>query len=223
MAEAGRAEDDAALEFGRWLFAQTCTFTAGAASPDALPAADLPEAAFAGRSNVGKSSLLNALTGRKTLARTSHTPGRTRQLNFFDLGGRLALVDLPGFGYARAAKAEIKGWTRLTRDYLRGRPTLRRLCLLVDARHGLKDSDREIAKLLDETAVPYQVVLTKADKTKPGALESLCASVAEEMARHPACHPDVIATSSVTGAGIAELRASLAALAERGREDRPVS
>lgn len=211
---ASRERDhDEALEFGRWLFAQDCGFVAGAASADALPPAGLPEAAFAGRSNVGKSSLLNALTGRRTLARTSHTPGRTRQLNFFDLGGRLILVDLPGYGYANAAKHEIKGWTRLIHDYLRGRPTLRRLCLLVDARHGLKDSDREIATMLDETAVPYQVVLTKADKAK--GIDATRDAVAAEMAKRPACHPEAIATSSVTGAGIAELRASLAGLVGR--------
>jgi GTP-binding protein len=177
----------------------------------------LTEVAFAGRSNVGKSSLLNALVGQKALARTSNTPGRTQQLNFFELEGALMLVDLPGYGYARAPKAAASGWTRLTRAYLKGRPTLRRLCLLIDARHGLKDSDREVMTLLDQAAVSYQVALTKVDKVKPAALEALRAALAPELARHVACHPEMVATSAVTGAGIAELRAALAALAAPGQ------
>jgi len=208
------AED--AIAFGRRLFARPCTFIAGAASIDALPPPALPEIAFAGRSNVGKSSLLNALVGQKALARTSNTPGRTQQLNFFELSGALMLVDLPGYGYARAPKESAAGWTRLTQAYLKGRATLRRLCLLVDARHGLKDSDREIMALLDRTAVSYQAVLTKIDKVKPAALEALRAALKPELARHIACHPDIIATSAVTGAGIPELRAALAALAAPG-------
>ncbi|MGE5147655.1 MAG: ribosome biogenesis GTP-binding protein YihA/YsxC, partial [Candidatus Eiseniibacteriota bacterium] len=166
--------------------------------------------------NVGKSSLLNALTGQKALARTSHTPGRTQQLNFFTLDNALMLVDLPGYGYARASKTSAQGWTRLTRTYLKGRATLRRLCLLIDARHGLKDSDRETMTLLDDAAVSYQAVLTKIDKVKPPALEALHARLAPELARHVACHPEILATSAHSGAGIPALRAALAALAAPG-------
>ena len=202
-----------ALEAGRLLFAQSCAFLTAAAQEGQLPDLGLPEVAFAGRSNVGKSSLLNALAGRKTLARTSHTPGRTRQINFFDLGGRLMLVDLPGYGYARAAKTDIKRWTGLTRGYLKGRAQLRRVCLLIDARHGLKDNDRDVMRELDQAAVSYQVVLTKTDKLKPAALVAIRRLVSGELARHPAAHPESPATSAVTGAGLAELRAGLAALA----------
>jgi GTP-binding protein len=211
-ADAARAAEER-LEFGRWLFAQDCRFVAGAASADAVPAATVPEIAFAGRSNVGKSSLVNALTGRKTLARVSITPGRTRQLNFFILGERLMLVDLPGYGYASASKSDIKAWTGLTRDYLRGRPGLRRVLLLVDSRHGLKEPDREMMKMLDEAAVSYQIVLTKSDKPKGPELTRVPAAVAEEAARHVAAHPVLVSTSAVTGAGIEELRAELAGFA----------
>ncbi len=208
------ADDDAAaLERGRLLFAQECRFVAGAASLQQLPSPDRPEVAFAGRSNVGKSSLINALTGRKALARTSHTPGRTQQINFFDLGGRLSLVDLPGYGYARASKKDVKTWTRLVRDYLRGRPNLTRLCLLVDARHGLKDSDREIMAMLDEAGVVYQLVLTKADKPRPAELAERCAAVEIEARGHPAAYPTILVTSAQAGTGIAALRAAVAALA----------
>ncbi|WP_119461227.1 ribosome biogenesis GTP-binding protein YihA/YsxC [Rhodospirillaceae bacterium SYSU D60014] len=210
--EAAPAEE-AALEAGRRLFAQDCQFVAGAAARDALPPIGLPEVAFAGRSNVGKSSLINALTGRKTLARVSHTPGRTQQLNFFDLGGRLMLVDLPGYGFARAAKSRIKEWTGVTESYLKGRPTLRRLCLLVDSRHGLKASDRDVMAMLDSTAQSYQLVLTKVDEVKPGPLAEHCTAIAAELARHPAAHPQIIATSARSGVGVADLRAALAALA----------
>jgi GTP-binding protein len=213
-AEAQAEAEAEVLEFGRWLFAQSCTFLISAAREEQLPDPGLPEVAFAGRSNVGKSSLVNALTGRKTLARTSNTPGRTRLVNLFDLGGRLVLVDLPGYGYARAAKSEIKQWTGLTRAYLKGRANLRRVCLLIDARHGLKPGDREVMKLLDEAAVSYQAVLTKADKTSGAGLEKMAAETAAELARHPAAHPRVLVTSARDGAGIAELRAALAALAE---------
>ena len=201
------------LEYGRWLFAQDCAFVAGAATVDALPPAELPEAAFAGRSNVGKSSLLNALAGRNALARTSHTPGRTRQLNFFSLGARLMLVDLPGYGYAKAPKHQIADWTRLMRDYLRGRPTLRVLCLLIDARHGLKPTDRDIMDDLDSAAVAYRVVLTKIDKLREAALATLLDGLAPELTTHAACHPEVSLTSAREGHGIAALRADLAALA----------
>ena len=204
---------DEALERGRWLFAQSCTFLVSAATPDQVPEADLPEIAFAGRSNVGKSSLVNALTGRKTMARTSNTPGRTQLLNFFDLGGRLILVDLPGYGYARASKAAVRQWTGLTRQYLKGRPGLKRVCLLVDARHGPKASDLEIMALLDAAAVSYQAVLTKADKTRPKALADVIEKLGTELAGHPAAHPEIRVTSALKGSGIAELRAAIAALA----------
>ena len=203
-----------ALEAGRHLFAQRCDFLIAAAEPAQLPELGLPEVAFAGRSNVGKSSLVNALTGRRTLARTSSTPGRTQQLIFFDLGGRLILVDLPGYGYASASKQAIKAWTGLTRAYLRGRSELRRVCLLIDSRHGLKDGDRAIMTLLDEAAVSYQAILTKADKSKEAALHSVREAVAKELAKHPAAHPEVLATSAQKGTGVAELRAELATLAE---------
>ncbi len=201
------------LEAGRKLFAGPCGFLGSVAALTQLPAGDLPEVAFAGRSNVGKSSLVNALTGRKTLARTSNTPGRTQQLNFFDLGGRLMLVDLPGYGYAQASKSAVKLWTRLTRDYLKGRAQLRRVLLLIDARHGLKANDREVMEELDSVAVVYQVVLTKADKVKPDALEALLARTRAELAGHVAAFPEVAVTSAVKDRGIAELRAALAELA----------
>lgn len=198
---------------GRKLFAQECRFTAGATSLAALPPIGLPEVAFAGRSNVGKSSLINALTGRKTLARTSQTPGSTRQINFFELGGRLSLVDLPGYGYAKVAKGEVRQWTGLVHSYLKGRPTLRRVCLLVDGRHGLKPADREIMELIDDAAVVFQVVLTKCDKTAAGELDERISAIEAEISSHPAAHPAVRATSAHDGTGIAELRAGLAALA----------
>ena len=206
------------LEFGRWLFAQECRFVAGAAGGSAMPEVSAPEVAFAGRSNVGKSSLVNALTGRKTLARVSVTPGRTRQLNFFLLGERLMLVDLPGYGYASASKSDIKAWTGLTRDYLKGRPGLRRVLLLVDSRHGLKQPDREMMKMLDEAAVSYQIVLTKSDKPKPAELERVRKDVAEEASQHVAAHPEIVATSAVTGAGIDELRAAVAGFAAESEQ-----
>ena len=206
-------DTEALLEQGRLLFAGPCTFVIGCARLDQVPLTDVAEVAFAGRSNVGKSSLLNALTGRKALARTSNTPGRTREINFFDLGGRLMLADLPGYGYAKAPKSAIKQWTGLVDAYLRGRAELRRTCLLVDARHGLKDSDRSVMSMLDKAAQPYQVVLTKADKMKVGPLAGLVERTGAELAQHPAAHPEIAVTSSRKGGGIAELRASLAALA----------
>ncbi len=203
---------DADTEAARRLFAQSCTFVAGAATFDQLPVPVLPEVAFAGRSNVGKSSLINALTGRKTLVRISHTPGRTQQINFFTLGDRLMLVDLPGYGYARASKSRIRDWTRLVNAYLRDRANLRRLCLLIDARHGLTASDRDMAAMLDDAAVSYQLVLTKADKVKTPAA-ALATELGRGFAGHGAAHPDMLVTSARAGTGIAELRCALAALA----------
>jgi GTP-binding protein len=205
--------DREAIEAGRKLFAQECRFVSGAADYAGLPRDSLPEVAFAGRSNVGKSSLINALTGRKTLARTSNTPGRTRQINFFDLGGRLMLVDLPGYGYARAPKSEIRVWTKLIEDYLKGRVGLRRLCLLIDGRHGLKPVDDELMTLLDTAAVPYRIVLTKCDKVRAAELAQHEEGVRKALAAHPAGLPDAILTSAVKGLGIEALRADLAALA----------
>ena len=201
-----------ALERGRKLFAGECVFLKGAVSLATLPDPDLPEIAFAGRSNVGKSTLLNALTGRNGLARASNTPGRTRELNFFRLADVLSIADLPGYGYARAAKTEIKRWTALTRDYLRGRPNLRRVLLLIDARHGPKPSDVEIMGLFDEAAVPFQIVLTKADKIKTAELERQRDRTELELKRHAAGFPILCATSSVKGGGLPELRATLAEL-----------
>ncbi|MBT4941062.1 MAG: YihA family ribosome biogenesis GTP-binding protein, partial [Rhodospirillaceae bacterium] len=165
--------NDQDLEQGRVLFAQNCEFLISAASFEQLPDSELPEIAFAGRSNVGKSSLLNALTGRKNLARTSNTPGRTQQVNFFDLGGRMMLTDLPGYGYARATKSVVEKWTRLIKSYLKGRVQLRRVCLLIDSRHGLKATDHEAMDLMDGAAVAYQIILTKCDKIKASELEKL--------------------------------------------------
>jgi GTP-binding protein len=205
------AEETAAwIEAGRKLFARECGFFYAAQSLDQLPPPGLPELAFAGRSNVGKSSLVNALTGRRALARTSGQPGRTRQLNFFDLGGQVVLVDMPGYGYAEAAKQVKQDWQGLMFEYLRGRPTLRRVVLLLDARIEIKESDGAVMDLLDRAAVTYQLVLTKADAVKPPALLAKRAEVAALARRHPAAHMEVLVTSSDTGAGIPELRATLA-------------
>jgi GTP-binding protein len=210
------SNNEKAIELGRWLFSQTCTFLIGAVKMDDLPEGSQTEIAFAGRSNVGKSSLINALTNHKDLARTSNTPGRTQQVNFFDLGEQLTIADLPGYGYARAPRETVRQWTDLVGDYLQGRTQLRRACLLIDGRHGIKDSDREVMKMLDKSAVSYQVVLTKCDKIKPDQLEKLLTATSAEMAGHVAAHPKLIATSSAKGTGIETLRSALAALtAER--------
>ncbi|MCP4394753.1 MAG: YihA family ribosome biogenesis GTP-binding protein [Alphaproteobacteria bacterium] len=203
-------------EFGRWLFSQNCEFKAGVMEFDQIPEFDynLPEIAFAGRSNVGKSSLVNALTGRKSVARTSNTPGRTQQLNFFSLGDRLMIVDLPGYGYAKASKTAKSNWNKLIINYLKGRPVLRRICLLIDSRHGIKDTDKEIMDTLDKVAVIYQIVLTKVDKTKGKELEKVIAGVKKEIEKRPAAFPVIMETSSVSKDGIEELRTELAAIAD---------
>ena len=208
--------DDGAddIEAGRRLFARQCTFIGGARSLAGLPEPGLPEVAFAGRSNVGKSSLVNALTGRKTLARTSHTPGRTREINLFNLGGQLVLVDLPGYGFASAAKSEAKEWSRATREFLRGRAKLKRVCLLVDARRGVMGSDEAAMELIDEAAVSFQIVLTKADKLKAPELEAVLADVSARARAHRAAHPEIVATSRRAGLGLDVLRAVLAAVAQ---------
>jgi GTP-binding protein len=208
------AERAAWLEAGRRLFSAECRFVFAAQRLDQLPPPAGVEVAFAGRSNVGKSSLVNALTGRRALARTSGQPGRTRQLNFFDLGGRLMLVDMPGYGYAQAGKAVKADWQGLMFDYLRGRPNLRRVLLLLDARVEVKDSDRAVMDLLDQAAVTFQPVLTKADAVKPGPLAAKQVEMAALARRHTAAHPEVLTTSSETGLGIETLRAALAELAD---------
>jgi GTP-binding protein len=209
------------IEAGRLLFAQGCRFVAGSAEADALPPEGLPEIAFLGRSNVGKSSLINALTGRRMLARTSNTPGRTRQINFFALGDRLMLVDLPGYGYAEASKSAVQAWTRTVQHYLRTRASLRRVCLLIDSRHGLKEPDRPILQLCDSAGLSYQVVLTKTDKASATELAAAAAAVQQELAKHGAAHPEIHLTSAEKVLGIAALRAALAtfALAPRSRAE----
>jgi len=207
------AFDAHALETARILFARPAEFVMGCAQIDQLPAPDLPEVAFAGRSNVGKSSLINALVNQHRLARSSAEPGRTREVNFFLLDGRLRLVDLPGYGFAKASKGEAKRFQNLARDYLRGRPNLRRVYLLIDARHGLKAPDTEALDALDKAAVSYQIVLTKADKLKPAQVEAVVAATLTGVSRRAAAFPRVAAASSVTGEGMAELRAEIAAAA----------
>jgi GTP-binding protein len=199
------------IEAARKLFAGACDFIAGAPTEAAMPAPTLPEVAFAGRSNVGKSSLVNALTGRKTLARVSHTPGRTQQINFFNLGGRLILSDLPGYGYAEVSKAQKAEWGKLIRDYLSGRVTLQAVCLLIDGRHGLKAVDEDILDLLDSAAVSTRIILTKADKAKD--LETTIEAVTARLKKHTAAYPEVFVTSSHAGQGIEDLRSMLAGFA----------
>jgi GTP-binding protein len=205
------------IEAGRKLFAGDWQFAAAAGSAEALPPMRGIEVAIAGRSNVGKSSLVNALTGRHALARISHTPGRTQEVIFFTGPSRLTLVDMPGYGYAAAAKTKIKAWTALIHAFLLGRANLARVYLLVDARHGLKPVDAEVLETLDKAAVNYQVVLTKADAAKHAELAALVAATKTALAKHPAAHPDVLVTSARSGAGIPELRAAMAQLIkERG-------
>lgn len=202
--------DDDALAVAEKLFRQQCDFMKGVVKVAGLPPDDRPEVAFAGRSNVGKSSLLNVLLGRRDLARTSNTPGRTRELNYFDLNGALYLVDMPGYGYAQAPKSQVAGWNALIQDYLRGRPSLRRVFLLIDSRHGLKPSDHDIMKLMDKSAVSYQIILTKTDKLKADELAHVAAQTASALKKHPAAHPLIVATSSVKGAGVPDFRAAVA-------------
>lgn len=206
----------AEIETGRRLFANEWNFVSAASSLASLPPMAAPEVAFAGRSNVGKSSLINALTGRKALARTSNTPGRTQDLIFFAPSAaaaeKLVLVDMPGHGYAAAAKSKIGAWTALIHDFLRGRATLARVYLLVDARHGLMSADEDILRTLDQAAVSYQIVLTKADRVSAGELGKRRAAVALALARRPAAFPEILATSSHSGAGIADLRAAIGRL-----------
>ena len=204
-------------EIGRKLFAGPCDFIWAAATAGDLPPQGAPEFAFAGRSNVGKSSLLNALTNRKTLARVSHTPGRTQQLNFFDLGARARLVDMPGYGYAAVSKEKSGSWDGLMRGYLRGRANLLRVYVLVDGRRGLMPPDEVMFDALDSSAVSYALVLTKLDEVKKGDVESRIAGVLAGIAKRPAAYPHVLFTSSQTGEGVPELRAAVAQLlAERG-------
>ena len=204
--------DAEAAEAARLLFAGPVDFVKGVVGMDGLPPADRPEVCFAGRSNVGKSSLINALTGRKGLARASNTPGRTQEINYFTLGDHAYLVDLPGYGFAKAPVAVVAKWQALLKSYLGGRQTLRRAFCLIDARHGVKDVDHEIMKLLDRSAVPFQVVLTKADKLGPNAIKPVLAQVEDALQKHPAAFPELVVTSSDKGQGVTTLRAIIAAL-----------
>lgn len=204
------------LEAGRLMFARAWDFLTSVTDMSNLPDAAGTEIAFAGRSNVGKSSLINALTGRKTLARTSNTPGRTREINFFEFENRLRLVDMPGYGFAKVPKPMVEGWTQLIHDYLRGRAVLRRLCVLVDSRHGLKANDEQLMTMLDKAAVNYRVILTKTDKLGGGGIRKVEAAVTEALKKHPAAVPVPLSTSSEKGLGIEDLRAELASFAEPG-------
>ncbi|MEE1611711.1 ribosome biogenesis GTP-binding protein YihA/YsxC [Microvirga sp. CF3016] len=210
-------DTDPFLEIGRKLFAGEADFIWAANSLKNLPPMSKVEIAFAGRSNVGKSSLVNALTGRNTLARTSHTPGRTQQLNFFNINDRFHLVDMPGYGYAAVEKQKVEAWTQLIHDYLRGRASLARVYVLIDARHGIKPVDEAVLETLGTAAVSYQIVLTKADELKKGELDKRMADTLQKIERRAAAYPEILPTSSRTGLGIPELRAKIAQLlSERG-------
>ena len=204
--------DDALREVGRLMFAGETNFVKGVVAMDGLPEADRPEVCFAGRSNVGKSSLINALTGRKGLARASNTPGRTQEINYFTAGESHYLVDLPGYGYANAPLPVVEKWQRLLKNYLRGRVTLRRAFVLVDARHGIKPVDEEIMALLSSAAVTFQCVMTKTDKLKKGELDAVLAQVRAGLAKFPAAYPELVITSAEKGTGIETLRAIIAAI-----------
>jgi GTP-binding protein len=208
----GTAHSTDEIETGRLLFAGEWRFTHASGAVASLPPMHGVEIAFAGRSNVGKSSLINALTGQKALARTSNTPGRTQELVFFSAGGTLAMVDMPGYGYAAAAKTKIAAWTALIHAFLRGRANLARVYVLVDARHGLKEADEKVFALFDDSAISYQVVLTKADQVKGEALAGAIAATTAALRKHAAAYPEVIATSARDGAGLADLRAAIARL-----------
>ena len=205
-------ESDAAAELGRKLFSGPVDFLKGVVAMDGLPDADRVEVCFAGRSNVGKSSLINALTNRKGLARASNTPGRTQEINFFELGEARYLVDLPGYGYANAPLAVVEKWQRLLKNYLSGRPNLRRAFVLIDSRHGIKPVDEEIMQLMNRSALTFQVVLTKADKIKDQERDRVLEQVRGKLAKHPAAFPELILTSSEKGDGIATLRAVISSL-----------
>ncbi|PZO65036.1 MAG: YihA family ribosome biogenesis GTP-binding protein [Paracoccus denitrificans] len=204
--------EEAAAEKGRLLFAGPVDFVKGVVKMDGLPPSNRPEVCFAGRSNVGKSSLINALTGRKGIARASNTPGRTQEINYFTLGDHGYLVDLPGYGFAQAPVAVVAKWQALLKQYLAGRATLRRAFALIDARHGVKPVDHEILTLLDRSAVPFQVVVTKADKVGRAALDETVKQVEAELQKHPAAFPEIVVTSSEKGVGIATLRSIIAEL-----------
>ena len=206
------APDDITREAGRKMFAGETDFVKGVVAMDGLPDPDRPEVCFAGRSNVGKSSLINALTGRKGLARASNTPGRTQEINYFTAGESHYLVDLPGYGYANAPLPVVEKWQRLLKSYLRGRVTLRRAFVLVDARHGVKPVDEEIMALLSSSAVTFQCVMTKTDKLKKGDLDKVLAQVREKLSKHPAAYPELVLTSSEKGEGIESLRAIIAGI-----------
>lgn len=214
MADTSNTVDPTLLEKGRLLFAGECEFVLGVAQLEQLPPSNRAEIAFAGRSNVGKSSLINALTNRKTLARTSNTPGRTQQLNFFDLSDQIYLVDMPGYGYAKVSKKQRQEWDDLIFDYLQGRPMLRCVFILIDGRHGIKDTDEDLMKMLDEAAVSYRIVLTKCDKSKASEFKAIKEKLNDILIKHPAAYPEMLETSSLKSEGLSELRAVIAGMAE---------